>query len=64
MKYLLNLIIWLIFGIVLGVINVIIFKLSNIHDVSWWLLIYVIIMNVYILQTVNIKWIRNLLDIK
>lgn len=64
MKYLLNLITWLIFGIVFGIMNGIIFKLSHIHETSWWLVAYVVLMNVYILQTVKIKWIRNLLDIK
>lgn len=64
MKYLTSLIACIVFSAILGVINGIIFKLSNIHDVSWWLLTYICVLHIYFLETVKIKWIRNLLDIK
>ena len=62
MKILQKLINWLFVLTILSIINLIIYWLFEVKELPFGLWVYLGIFQTQFLQTVNIKWIRNLLD--
>lgn len=64
MKYLQNILRWIMAVTIFGILDCIVLNLSNIYNPNWLLVIWLYIFHVYFLETVQIKWIRDFIDIK